>query len=179
MRTEFYCCPKATHHILTTIGELREALVSVKWLLDNRLLVARTIYDVLKALEEVKENLKEARTALESMDADSFRNHYSAAVSALLRIAPDLDLPTLPDREVKDFFNSISSYCRKHGRAPVDYYLVEDLLTSILSPLLTRLIREVRLRASLEELGLLIKGPYDEKVDEERAYRWLVEHAHS
>ncbi|RLI08735.1 hypothetical protein DRO32_01855 [Candidatus Bathyarchaeota archaeon] len=177
MRAELYCCPKATRHILTVLRELREGLVSVKWLLDNRLLRACTTEDFLRALEELKRSLEGAGMALKSMDADSFMHHYSRGVNALLRIAPDLDLPAPSDDEIRDFFNSVSSYRRKHGKVPVDYYLVEDLLASLLFPLLTELVEEARLRASLEELELLIGGPYDEKVDEERAYRWLVEHA--
>jgi len=42
---------------------------------------------------------------------------------------------------------------------------------------LARLVEELELKASLEELGLLVKGPYDEEADEERAYKWLMEHA--
>ena len=133
--------------------------------------------DVLRAFKEVRKSLRKAKTALESMSAESFIECYSVAANTLRSMAPGLDLPVPSDREVKAFFSSLSSYYEEHGNMPVDYYLVEDLITTISSSLLARLIRKLELKASLEELGLLVKEPYNEEVDEERAYKWLMEHA--
>ena len=177
MRTGVCCCPEATRHVLTLLEELREAVISVMWSFDNGLLRTCSTKDVLKAFKEVREGLEKARTALKSMSAESFVKGYSSAASALRNMAPGLDLPAPSDREVRAFFSSLSSYYEEHGNMPVDYYLVEDLITTISSSLLARLIEELELKASLEELGLLVKGPYDEEADEERAYKWLMEHA--